>query len=330
MSGRGGAHRQRGVALLTVLLLVAVMTVLMVAVLDDLRFGLRRSGNGEAMTQAQWYALGSEAFARQRLQTLSRRDPLRTTLDGGWDDQPLSFPLEGGSVQLRLRDRGSCFNLNSVVFGAAEQWQRSEEGVRQYVVLLRTLGIAPAQADALADALVDWIDSDQQPGAQGAEDSAYLQSALPLRTGDTLLAGVSELRAIAGYTPALLARLQPHVCALPSGRLSQVNINTLRATDAAVLVAIAEGTLDLGAARRLIAARPAGGWRDVQAFFRQPALLQVTVPDAMYEQIVLRTEYFSLYSQVDYAGAEVMLEALLQQAPAGRIRLVARQWSSDQ
>lgn len=128
----------------------------------------------------------------------------------------------------------------------------------------------------------------------------------------------------------MLARLQPHVCALPSGRLSQVNINTLRATDAAVLVAIAEGTLDLGAARRLIAARPAGGWRDVQAFFRQPALLQVTVPDAMYEQIVLRTEYFSLYSQVDYAGAEVMLEALLQQAPAGRIRLVARQWSSDQ
>lgn len=200
MSGRGGTHRQRGVALLTVLLLVAVMTVLMVAVLDDLRFGLRRSGNGEAMTQAQWYALGSEAFARQRLQTLSRRDPLRTTLDGGWDDQPLSFPLEGGSVQLRLRDRGSCFNLNSVVFGAAEQWQRSEEGVRQYVALLRTLGIAPAQADALADALVDWIDSDQQLGAQGAEDAAYLQSALPLRTGDTLLAGVSELRAIAGYT----------------------------------------------------------------------------------------------------------------------------------
>ncbi|CEL36082.1 Type II secretion system protein K (fragment) [Xanthomonas citri pv. citri] len=75
--------RQRGVALLTVLLLVAVMTLLMAAVLEDLRFGLRRSGNGEAMTQAQWYALGSEAVARQRLQALSERDPLRTTLDGG-------------------------------------------------------------------------------------------------------------------------------------------------------------------------------------------------------------------------------------------------------
>ena len=44
--------------------------------------------------------------------------------------EPLTQPIAAvQDVQLRLRDRGSCFNLNSVVFGAAEQWQRSEEGV---------------------------------------------------------------------------------------------------------------------------------------------------------------------------------------------------------
>ncbi|WP_425523612.1 hypothetical protein [Xanthomonas arboricola] len=50
----------------------------------------------------------------------------------------------------------------------------------------------------------------------------------------------------------------------------------------------------------------------------------------MLEQIELRTRYFSLYSQVDHAGAQVVLDALLQQDPAGRVRLVARQWSSDE
>ncbi|PPV08877.1 type II secretion system protein K [Xanthomonas bromi] len=321
---------QRGVALLTVLLLVAVMTLLMADVLEDLRFGLRRSGNGEAMTQAQWYALGSEAVARQRLQALAKRDPLRTTLDGGWNDQPIRFPLDHGAVSVRLRDRGGCFNPNSVVVGAPEQWQRSDEGARQYRALLDVLGIVPQQAQALTAALVDWIDSDTQPGTQGAEDDRYLQAAVPLRTGATLLAGVSELRAIVGYTPQLIAQLQPYVCALPEGRLSPINVNALRPEDAPVLVALTDGALELPAARRVIAARPAGGWRDVRMFLSQPALLQAELSNAVLEQLELRTRYFSLYSQVDHAGAQVMLDALLQQDPSGRVRLVARQWSSDQ
>ena len=37
------ARDVRGAALLTVLVLVAVMAVLLVAVLDDIRFGLRRT-----------------------------------------------------------------------------------------------------------------------------------------------------------------------------------------------------------------------------------------------------------------------------------------------
>ncbi|MCC8536664.1 type II secretion system minor pseudopilin GspK [Xanthomonas axonopodis pv. poinsettiicola] len=329
MSALHAPARQRGVALLTVLLLVAVMTLLMVAVLDDLRFGLRRSGNGEAMTQAQWYALGSETLARQRLQALARRDPLRTTLDGGWNDQPVTFPLDDGMVSVRLRDRGSCFNLNSVVAGAPEQWQRSDDGARQYQALLEALGITPPQAQALTDALVDWIDSDSQPGAHGAEDEQYLQSAVPLRTGATLLAGVSELAAIAGYTPERITLLQPYLCALPEGRLSPLNINTLRLQDAPVLVALTEGRLELAAARRVIAARPAGGWRDPAVFFNTPALLQAAPSNAVLQQVQLRTTYFSLFSEVEHAGAQVMLEALLQQDPAGRVRLVARQWSPD-
>ncbi|KAB7767853.1 type II secretion system minor pseudopilin GspK [Xanthomonas maliensis] len=325
-----GPARQRGTALLTVLLLVAVMTLLMVAVLDDLRFGQRRTANGAALTQAQWHALGSEAIARQQLQALARRTPGRTTLDGGWNDRPLLFPLEQGAVRVRLRDRGSCFNLNSVVAGAGEQWQRSEDGARQYRALLQALGEAPAHADALTDALVDWIDSDALPGAHGHEDMHYLQSAQPRRSGATLLAGVSELAAIAGYTPATIARLRPYACALPEGRLSPININSLQVDDAPVLVALTSGAITLTAARRLIAERPAGGWRDPAVFWNRPALVQAALPNPVLQQVALRTTYFDLDSQVDHAGAQVMLQAQLRQDADGRVRLVARQWSPDQ
>src|SRR5690606_1742867 len=69
--GRGRAmkrtDRREGMALLTVLLLVAVMSVIAVAVLDDVRFSVRRATNAETQTQAQWYADGAEALARKQV-----------------------------------------------------------------------------------------------------------------------------------------------------------------------------------------------------------------------------------------------------------------------
>jgi general secretion pathway protein K len=83
---------QRGAALLTVLLLVAVMGVLLMAMLDDIRFGLRRAGNAQAVGQAQWHALGAEALARSRIQRMTREGNGRTTLAGGWNGRSLVFP----------------------------------------------------------------------------------------------------------------------------------------------------------------------------------------------------------------------------------------------
>ena len=50
---------EEGVALMTVLLLVAVMSTLAVGILDDIRFSLRRTENARNVGQAQWYALGA-------------------------------------------------------------------------------------------------------------------------------------------------------------------------------------------------------------------------------------------------------------------------------
>ena len=50
---RPGPDNREGMALLTVLLLVAVMSVVAVAVLDDVRFSVRRATNVETQTQAQ-------------------------------------------------------------------------------------------------------------------------------------------------------------------------------------------------------------------------------------------------------------------------------------
>src|SRR3546814_3276288 len=95
-------------------------------------------------------------------------------------------------IRARLSDATACFNLNSVVEGTGELWQRRESGSRQFTALLRALDVPQVQADGLVDSLVDWIDSDQAPGPAGAEDASYLVRDPAYRTGGALLAEVTE------------------------------------------------------------------------------------------------------------------------------------------
>lgn len=322
--------RPSGVALLTVLLLLAVMSVVLVAVLDDIRFSQRRAGNAEAQAQAQWFALGAEAMASRQLAALWRQDGRRTTLAGGWNGRTLAFPLEHGLLQATVRDGTACFNLNSVVEGADEILQRREAGVRQFRSLAQALGIPKARAAALADALADWIDSDDVPGPAGAEDASYLAAAEPHRTAGTLLSEASELRAIRGFDAEVYGLLREHVCALPAATPTPVNLNTLTAADALQLVALTEGRLPLATARQAIAARPAAGWTDIGAFWSRPELREAAPDDSVLAQSSLRTRYFTLATQVSHLDAEVVMSSLLEIDDAGHARTLARRWTQDE
>lgn len=109
----GGAwSRQRGTALVTVMLLITVMSALAVAVTADLRFAVMRSHNVRMTDQAVWFALGAEQLAGPLLETLRETDPNLTVLANGFEQ---TFPIDGGYMLLRVRDGANCFNLNTLV-----------------------------------------------------------------------------------------------------------------------------------------------------------------------------------------------------------------------
>ncbi|MEH6664946.1 MAG: type II secretion system minor pseudopilin GspK, partial [Brevundimonas sp.] len=177
------ARREReGMALLTVLLLVAVMAALSVVMLDDIRFSVRRATNASAMGQARWYGLGAETLARSQVRRLMDQNSSRTPLEPEWNGRTFDFPVdEGGAIRVTVRDGQACFNLNSVVTGQDEALARNDDGVRQFLALAAATGVAEARARAMADALVDWIDSDSRSEPLGGEDGAYAGQANPYR-----------------------------------------------------------------------------------------------------------------------------------------------------
>ena len=133
-----------------------------------------------------------------------------------------------------------------------------------------------------------------------------------------------------GHDAAAYTRIRPNVCALPEATLSPINLNTLQGDDAVLLTMLTDGALAPARARAVIAARPDAGWQDHVAFWAQPALAGIAVPNAVLSQVALRTRFFDLHAEVEYDGAQVVLTALFDHRGPGDTRLAARRWTPDE
>ncbi len=317
-------------ALLTVLLLVAVMSVVAVAILDDVRFSVRRATNVEFQSQAQWYAAGAENLARRQIARLLEAGPARTPLEPAWNGRTMRFPIEGGSLTATVTDGQACFNLNSLVLGFGEDLMARPLGATQFRALGRAVGAPDSRMSAIADALTDWLDADTTPLPLGAEDGAYAGLAKPYRTGGVMLAEVSELRAIKGVDADTYRRLRPWVCALPTSRLSPLNVNTLTPEQAPLLTMLTDGGLGPERARAVIASRPRDGWADVEAFWNEPALTSVAVDPEARDQITVLTRFFDLRVDVELGGSHAVRTALLEAGADGRVRTVIQRWTPEE
>jgi len=321
--------RERGAALLAVLLLVAVTGAIAAAALEKLSLSRAAAMNAVALDQARAYADGVAQLAILAIDDRIAADPQRTTLAGGWNGAVRRVPLPGGGLaEVRVRDGGNCFNVNSVVEGDPRtQLSRRNAGVMQFAGLMRVLAVPEAEAWRIAEAAADWADTDLVAGRGGAEDHAYAAGPEPYRTGNTLFADVGELGALAGMTPPILARLRPWLCALPTAELSPLNMNTLLPDQAPLLAMLAPDRLDVGRARRVLAARPPGGWGSQIQFWRIDALRELDVPLEVQLQLQLRSWWFALDVSVTMLDAEFS-ETMLVDARLQPSRVVARSWES--
>lgn len=320
--------QEEGAALLTVLLLVAVMAVVAATALERVALATRMTGNGGAIDQARAYADAGTALARLRIGDLVAANPARMTLAGGWMGVPKTIPLPGANATATVRDGGNCFNLNSVVTGESEAALKVRPaGVTQFQGLLEALGVDARQAAAAAAALADWIDSDDVPQPGGAEDDVYAQASRPYRTANRMMIDPSELRAVAAVTPAIYDLVRPWVCALPVTDLSPININTLLPDQAPLFAMLLPGQIGIAQARQMLAQRPPDGYGSTVQFWAMPALAGLSPMTEVAEQVKLTTGFFDVTVAVDVGGTQVVERALVdaRQSPA---LLVRRSWGA--
>ncbi|EQB33048.1 type II secretion system minor pseudopilin GspK [Sphingobium ummariense] len=319
---------EEGAALLTVLLLVAVMAVVASTALEHLALATRMTGNGGAVEQGRAFADAGTEIARLRIGDLVQANPGKITLAGGWMGTPQAIPVPGGVATARVTDGGNCFNLNSVVSGESESALSVRPvGVIQFQALLQALGVDARQAQAVAASLADWIDSDSVPQPGGAEDETYAQLTRPYRTANRFMVDASELRAVNGVSPAIYDLVKPWVCALPTDDLSPLNVNTLLPDQAPLVAMLLQGQASVAQVRQILAQRSPDGYGGVPQFWDLFKAMGINPLDEAGQQVKVTTGFFRVDVTVDVGGTQVVERALIdaRQSPAV---LVRRNWGA--
>lgn len=220
---------QRGVALLTAIILVALTTMIAAAIAFGTAMSAHRSSSVIDFDAALQFAGGAEAFAAWGLSEDSKSAAKEDTAEEPWA-QPFG-PIEvapGIQFQAQLTDLQGRFNLNSLV---DDKGKKSPKAYEVFQRLLRNLDLEPKWADMA----VDWIDADDLPEPNGAEDNVYSSESPPYRPPNSAMVSVSELLALKDFGPERYEKLKDYVSALPrSPTMNSTPINLCTASGALI------------------------------------------------------------------------------------------------
>jgi general secretion pathway protein K len=212
-------QNSRGIALVSVLWIVALLSVVAAGLSASVRSESRIVGNTRLLLQAQYAVEGGVELAAMNLMY---PQSVRWPADGSIRD------LNIGDTRVRIAtlDETSKIDINH----APPDLLRN---------LFLHAGADANQADLLVDAILDWRDSDDFQRLNGAEDSDYRIAGLPYGTKDAPFDSVDELRLVLGMTNDLFADVESSLTVF-SG---QSGVNLLHASPQ--VAAAAAGLEDL-------------------------------------------------------------------------------------
>ena len=311
MKRRPPQKRQMGVAIITALLVVMLAASISAFLLAQQSQALTRTARATERAQAALYAAPTIDWARAALFQLQKTTP-RVDLSQQWAQGLAAIPIDGAMAAGALRDDGGLFNLNNL----AKNGVGSPPDIAIFRALLITLQLNPD----LADAVADWIDTDEEPsGASGAENSTYLSLANPYRAANRNLLQIDELRRVRGFDDVIVNRLRPFVTALPIR--TPVNINTApQEVLTAMFPTLTRDDVTALATQRLV--KPFANKAAITEYWKK-------LPAATLDDTVDATsQFFSVTIAIDNAGARIRQSALLQRAPASGTGNEVSKWPS--
>ncbi|MDI3296179.1 type II secretion system minor pseudopilin GspK [Janthinobacterium tructae] len=223
--------RQRGVAVITALLLTALAITVVASLFWQQQVQVRSMENQRLRLQTQWAMRGMVDFARFWLR---QDNPSQTALDGVWatpieearlddyvDREKVDTEKFDATVSGRALDAQARFNITNL---AAATGIVSQSYVQAYQRLLANLQLDSSLAQATADAV---LRAKPKPRAMDSGRDGKTPAASPPSGGSSepvAFTQVEDLLAVPGYTPQIIEKLRDFIIVLPE--ITSVNVNT--------------------------------------------------------------------------------------------------------
>lgn len=307
--------KQRGVAVITALLLCTLAVSIVASLFWQQQVQVRSMENQRLQLQTKWILRGALDWARLVLQTAGQQSNQGvTTLNDVWNtplaetrlDQYIERERVEGEVfdatlSGRVIDASSRYNLKLLTEGPKPR----SDHLEIYANLLRVLQIDPM----LARRTSDYIRSTEILAPEVGK------TAQPAKSLPVAIKRVEDLLAIPGYTPEIIAKLRDFVIVLPyaTGTANKhgVNVNT---APAEVLAAVIRN-FSMSEAQTLVAARKTAYFRTMDEFKARLDSIGKQAIDP--ESLRVGSEFFLVQSRIRLDRANLDTEALVERQSAG-------------
>lgn len=312
--------RERGVAVITALLLTTLAVTIVASLFWQQQVQVRSIENQRLQLQKEWILRGALDWARLILREDAKYSAT-DTLDEPWavplSDTRLNQYVEEGqadadaadaSLSGGIVDAQSRYNLTNLapngVINPAE--------VAVFERLLTALRLDPALAKATADMIA--ASSTRAAGSaltSGSTTAGTTGGATgPVVSGTPTslpLTQVDDLLAVPGFSPQAVDSLRDFVIFLP--RVTPVNVNTAPAEVLAARIA----SMSTGDAAVLIAARKSAAFRDLTDLAQRMPGKSVSASSA---ELSVATSFFLVNGNVKMRRAGLQVQALVERTGA--------------
>jgi len=294
--------QQKGVALITVMMVVALASFSVATIVYNQQLDIRRTENTLYHGQAIQIASLIEQLAIEVLIIDANEDnnnnDQRDHFGEPWDQiKDFPIPFEDFIVEAEIIDLQGRFNLNNL----AQSGTAGTDARNQFKRLLNTSQINVPYENTIAD----YIDTDTTPLPKdgAAEDDRYQSLEVAYLTANQNMVSPSELRLILGITKEEYETLLPFITALPV--TTKININT---ASAEVLTTVANN-ISLNALEGLINKRNSKPFEDVAELTGDPIFAGKQLDANL---LSVSSEYFLLKATVFYGHIQLKHQVIFE------------------
>ncbi len=297
---KNNVEKQKGTALLTALLIVALVSTTVMTMVLYQRINIRHTSLITTAEQSKQYALGLETstigyfidYLKDKYDTEKNRGTPLMAL-------PFALPataIPGGSVNVIVLDAQAMYNVNNL------QDTKNRVG---FIKMLQAIDpkLEQQKAIQITESISAWIKDQQNTTTNDAE--TYANAIYPYRAPHFPMVSISELRLVAGVDAKLYNKLYPYLTALPQGK-TPINVNSAQFP---VIMSLGDKmTEDL--AHGIIADRnDQNTFQSIREFLKVPSVQAAVINE---NAVTIASEYYIVSTTVNLGKQRYTMYSLLQ------------------